>query len=119
VRADGDPAALKSMVARTIRATDPQVPLGRVRTMDEVLDGSVEFQRFLMLLLATFAGLAVTLAAVGTYGVMSYLVAQSTREIGVRNRLGALPRQVLGVVIAAACCWRASGWPLAWPARWR
>src|SRR2546428_13016443 len=67
--------------------------------MDQVPDGSVEFQRFRMLLLAAFGGLAVTLAAVGTYGVMSYLGAQSTREIGVRIALGALPRQLLGVVI--------------------
>lgn len=99
VRTAGGPAVLKEFVARTIRAIDARVPLGRVRTMEEILSASLAFHRFLMVLLVSFAGLAVALAAVGIYGVMSYLVTQSTREIGLRVALGALPWQVLGVVI--------------------
>ena len=90
-------------------ATDARVPLGRVRTMEEILSASLAFHRFLMLLLVAFAGLAVALAAVGIYGVMSYLVTQSTREIGVRIALGAQPRQVLGVVIGRGMLMAGSG----------
>ncbi len=100
VRTAGDPRALRDALARAIRDADARVPVGRVRTMEEVLDGSLAFQRFLMLLLSVFAGLAVALAAVGVYGLMSHAVAQRTHEIGVRMALGALQRDVLGLIVS-------------------
>jgi putative ABC transport system permease protein len=101
-RTEIDPAVLRDAMARTIRETDPQVPVGRVRTMDEVLGGSLAFERFVMLLLALFAMLAVGLAALGVYGVMSYFAAQRTHEIGVRVALGAIPSQIRGLVVGGS-----------------
>ncbi|HXI21454.1 MAG TPA: ABC transporter permease, partial [Gemmatimonadales bacterium] len=99
LRTAGDPDALSLLLAKTIRETDPQVPVGRIRSMSSVLGESLAFQRFLMLLLTLFAGLAIVLAAVGLYGVMSYLVTQRTGEIGIRMALGARGAEVRRMVL--------------------
>jgi len=100
VRAGGDPAKLAALVRGKLRALDESLPLFQVRTMEQQLGDSVVPEKRNAVLLGAFALLALSLASIGLYGVMSQLVGHRTREIGVRIALGARPRDVLRMVVA-------------------
>jgi ABC-type antimicrobial peptide transport system permease subunit len=94
-----DPASLARPVERAVRAVDPDQPVFDVRTMTQVVAGSVGDRRLYLGLIGTFAGLALLLAVAGIYGVIAYSVAQRTREFGIRLALGSGAGSVQQLVV--------------------
>ena len=98
VRSLGDPLLLNGPVRNEVAAIDSEQPVASMATMEELLSGPIAQQRFSMLLLMVFSAVALVLAVVGIYGALSYLVRQSTRELGVRMALGAQRSDLMGMV---------------------
>ena len=102
VRASGDPAALTETVRAEARRIDKNLPVYDIRTMTTLRSEAVSTRRFILLIVGAFGLLALGLAAIGVYGVMSLIVSERTREVGVRLALGAQPSELLRMIVGQA-----------------
>jgi ABC-type antimicrobial peptide transport system permease subunit len=102
IRTTDSPAAVMSSARTIIRSLNPALPIRDVRTMEELVGEALAPARWSLLLLGIFAGIAVVIALLGVFGVLSYVVSQSTRELGIRIALGATPGAVRSLVMRRA-----------------
>jgi putative ABC transport system permease protein len=109
LRTDVEPGSLAQQVSRAMFAFDPRVAVARLSTLDALLDQRLRERRFLLVLLGAFAAIAVTLACVGVFGVMSQTVVDRAREIGLRMALGAAPGTILSQFVREAAGMTAVG----------
>jgi putative ABC transport system permease protein len=109
VRAAGDPTSIVPSIRSVMRAVDSHLPLANIRTLDEIVGADVASQRLTTSILAIFAALALLLAAVGLYGVISYSVLQRTQELGVRAALGARRKDLMRLVLSQSAGFTTAG----------
>ncbi len=112
VRTAGEPLQFLNAIRRQVLAIDREQPISNVKTMDEVMESSVGQQRLTLLLLGSFAGVALLLALVGIYGTIAYSVMQRTREFGIRRALGAQTGDILRSVVGRGLALTSAGMAL-------